>query len=338
MKDASACPTASVVVVNWNGLAYLNACFDALFTQQLHGDFEIVMVDNGSEDGSVQHVRRKFPRIRVLEVGRNLGFSAGCNLGLRSARGRYLAVLDNDTRVQPGWLRALVDAIESEPGIGAVDSKVLFRDSPAVINSAGLSILNDGRVVGRGFRLADKGQYETRTEVFGAASTAALFRREMLEEVGPFDESYIAYLDDADLAWRMRLAGWKALYEPHAVVHHAYNGTGGRNLERLLFLVNRNRLFTVMKNASWQMVWRVLRHLSFDNGAGVRLWRVKLRVLASLARHLPRLLVERRRIHRRNRIAQLEVERWFIPASEWERIWSASPPSSPNEGLLSLEV
>jgi GT2 family glycosyltransferase len=160
----------------------------------------------------------------------------------------------------------------------------------------------------------------------------------MLAEVGLLDESYIAYLDDADLAWRMRLAGWKALYEPGAGVLHAYNGTGGRNLERLLFLVNRNRLFTVLKDASGQMVWRVFRHLTFDAGANVRMWLIKLRVLGSLGRHLPRLLIERRQIHRRRRISEADVERWFTPASEWERIWAAQLPPRPNDRFLPSEA
>lgn len=331
-------PIASVVIVNWNGLAFLDTCLDAVLSQELDRAFEIIVVDNGSHDGSVQHVRRKYPQVRNIPVARNLGFSAGCNLGLRAAQGTFVITLDNDTCVRPGWLRALVGAIESEPGIGAVDSKVLFRDKPAVVNSAGLSILTDGRVVGRGFRQLDGAQYGTRTEVFGAASTAAIFSRAMLAEIGLLDETYIAYLDDADLAWRMRLAGWKALCEPDAVVLHAHNGTGGRNLERLLFLVNRNRLFTVVKNASREMVWRVFRNLNFDAGADVRMWLIKLRVLGSLLRHAPRLVAERRRIRSRSRMPRLDVESWFTPASEWERIWSDAAPAQHNNPFLPSEL
>lgn len=338
MNAVSDPPTVSVVVVNWNGRAYLDTCFEALAAQDLDGGFEVVLVDNGSTDGSVHHVRRKFPHIRVVEAGRNIGFSAGCNLGLRAGQGRYLATLDNDTRVRPGWLRALVRAMESEPGIGVADSKVLFQDHPGVINSAGLTILSDGRVVGRGFRQADIGQFNTRTEVFGAPTTAAIFSREMLADVGLLDESYIAYLDDADLAWRMRQLGWKAVYEPTAVVEHVFTGTGSRNPERLLFLVNRNRLFTVFKNGSREMIWRVLRHLNFDAGANVRMWLVKLGVMASLARHAPHLIAERRHISKRSRVGKLEVESWFTPASEWERIWNAQTTPQRNDPFLPSEL
>jgi GT2 family glycosyltransferase len=332
-------PTVSVVVINWNGLRYLEACFDALLRQEAEGGSELILLDNGSTDGSADHVRQRWPAVRVVESGGNLGFAAGNNLGMRLARGRYVALLNADTSVQPGWLCALVRAAETDSRVGAVTSKLVFMSNTSEIQNAGSLLLSDGSGADRGFHELDEGQYEVREEVFGACGAAVLYRRTMLEDVGYFDETFFSYYEDTDLSWRMRLRSWKILYEPEAVVHHVHAGSSGEWSPFFTFHVDRNRLFMILKNAPRLMVVRAFAHfasLSAKNAARAALGRVArppdvlvranlgpgrarihLRVVTSLLRHLPKMLVKRWRIRRRRTASDADIARWFYPRDRW---------------------
>lgn len=369
-RPAQTAPTASVVVVNWNGLRFLEECFAHLRRQEVRGGFEVIMVDNGSSDGSVAWVREVHPEIRVIETGRNLGFSKGSNLGLRAATGRYAVLLDNDTRVQPGWLQALVDAADADPRVGSVGSKVLmvsdlWRDcwreamipdpdqgpwggdaagfqppdsAPAIINHAGLLVLSDGSTLGRGYLEPDLGQWDQPEEIFGPPSTAALYRREALEQVGLLDETFFAYYDDTDLAWRLRLAGWTAVYQPRAVVEHVHNGTGGRNEAFLLYHVNRNRLLLMLKCGSPRAVLKTFSRFSWQSYAPeVPPW-LALRVVAGILRRVPEMLLKRRRVRALARVPDAAIERWLVSRDIWEAEWRRHVHNSarawPNERFM----
>src|SRR5207302_1366254 len=153
-------PLCSVIIPNYNGRPFLDDCLDAVLAQQLAGGFEVLLVDNGSQDGSAAHVRARFPTVRVVEAGVNRGPAGAANLGLREARGRYVALLNNDTRVRRGWLAALVAAAEADPRAAVVDSKVVFADRPRVINTAGLYLLADGRFEAYGAEEPDDGRHD----------------------------------------------------------------------------------------------------------------------------------------------------------------------------------
>jgi GT2 family glycosyltransferase len=315
-----------VVIVNRDGRRFLDACLEALAAQE--PAHEVVLVDNGSSDGSADHVRRRHPRVRVLEAGANLGFAAGNNLGIRSAGGRHLVLLNNDTRVRPGWLRALLDAADSDPRVGAVTAKLVFADRPGVIQNAGGLLLSDGSGADRGAGEVDRGQYERREEVFGACGASVLLRREMLEDVGLLDESFFMYYEDTDLSWRMRLRGWKVLYEPRAVVDHVHAGSSREWSPLFTFHADRNRLFMVLKNAPAGFVLRSFASLArrAARGGGVRpegsarpgRRRIHLQVAASLLAHLPALLARRIRIRRRRLVADREIARWLHPRETWD--------------------
>ena len=339
-SNADVRPTASVVILNYNGLGFLDDCLGALGCQELAGEFETILVDNASTDGSVAHVRKQYPAVRVIEAGTNLGFAAGNNLGFEHARGRHMVMLNNDTRVRPGWLAALVSAIESDHKVGAVTSKLLFIDPPGTIQNAGLMLLTDGSGGDRGFRERDRGQFEEREEIFGACGAGALYRREMLEDVGGLDPTFFMYYEDADLSWRMRLAGWTVLYEPRAVVDHVHAGSSGEWSPMFTFHVDRNRLFMIIKNAPPGMAARSLAHfagISLKNGVrtavsrfmtppptlqrgnlGAGRARIHLRVVTSLAAHLPEMLFKRFQIRRHRRVPDSEVMRWFYPRELWD--------------------
>ena len=328
-----------MIVLNWNGRRYLHDCFEALLAQEVDGGFETIMVDNASSDDSVAYVTERWPAVRVVESGNNLGFAAGNNLGFTVAKGHYLALLNTDTRVQPGWLAALVAAADTDHRVGAVTSKLVFQADPCEIQNAGSLLLSDGSGADRGFHEPDRGQYDRPEEVFGACGAAALYRREMLDDVGPFDETFFMYYEDTDLSWRMRLRGWKVLYDPRAVVHHVHAGSSGEWSPFFTFHVDRNRLFMILKNAPVRMVLRTFAHFSWLSGgnaaralvgrvmrpppvlarANLGAGRARLhgRVVLSLIWHLPEMARKRVRIRTRRRVSDAVIQRWLYPRELW---------------------
>jgi len=315
-----------VVVLNYNGEHHLRGCLEALEGQEVDGGFEVLLADNGSTDGSIRSVTRDYPWVRLVEIGRNRGFSGGNNIAFRAALGRYVVVLNNDTRVRRGWLAALVRAAESGERVGAVTSKLVFADRPNVIQNAGLLLLSDGGGADRGSGERDVAQYDRREEVFGFCGGAALLRRGMLEDVGGFDETFFAYYEDADLSWRMRLRGWTIIYEPTAVVEHVHSATNVEGSPFFLFHADRNRLFLLVKNASPRLILRCLKALrarvadsqSASSAVHPATYRPLRRVALSFFLHLPEMLLKRMVIRARSRVSDHELERWLYPRSKWD--------------------
>jgi GT2 family glycosyltransferase len=314
------------MVLNHNGRHFLDTCLEALAAQRAPGGFEVLLVDNGSDDGSLEHVRRLHGWVRAVAFGKNLGFSRANNLAIREARGRYVVLLNNDTRVLEGWLAALVAAADTCPRAGAVTSKILFADRPDVIQNAGLLLLDDGGGGDRGSGERDLGQYDEPGEVFGFCGAAALLRREMLDDVGPLDETFFAYYEDTDLSWRMRLRGWSVLYEPRARVEHVHSATNEERSFFFTFHADRNRLFTLLKNGSPRFMARSLhavipraanRHPS-EPALQSRVHHPLLRVAASFCRHLPEMVLKRAYIRTRRRVSDQDVEAWLYPRAEWD--------------------
>ena len=360
MGKLNAAPIVSVVIVNWNGRALLDMCLPSVLDQVVDGGHEVIVVDNGSTDGSVEHVGERFPSVRVLAGDRNVGFSAGCNRGIRAARGRYVAVLDNDARPHPGWLHALVSAAESDSRVGAVASRVhlslpdiapgdllmdpnqpgfrLTRAAGPVINHAGLILLTDGTAVQRGFWEEDRGQYSEREEVFAAASTAALFRMTALDDAGLLDETFFAYYDDTDLGWRLRRLGWKAIYEPAALVDHLYNSTGGRASALFFFLVFRNRLLCLLKNASVRRARAQLMNREWWTSFPPEYRNQIPRIYLSSLGLLPEMLRKRWALQRRRPAQGADAEHWYISRIKWDRDYLPEPtvihPSPANDRFV----
>jgi GT2 family glycosyltransferase len=248
----------AVVIVNWDGLHHLQGCLPALFAQTFT-DFEVVLVDNGSSDGSVEWVEARFPQVRLIRNEANVGFAMANNQAIRATRTEFIATLNNDTRVEPGWLAALVAAAESASSVGMVASKMLFADRPGMINSAGIALDPVGIAWDRlGGNTDDPGEKDP-VEVFGPCAGAALYRRTMLDQIGLFDEDFFAYMEDVDLAWRARLAGWRCLYAPVARVTHVHSATGVEGSPFKSRLLGRNKVWLIAKN--YQPTGRLLAHL-----------------------------------------------------------------------------
>ena len=207
-----------MVVVNWNRQSLLRECLRSL-ARQADADFEVILVDNGSEDGSADMAESEFSRtgilnLRILRNTENRGFCAGNNQGIALSRGTLIALLNNDAEAAPGWLRALAKAFEGRPEIGMAASKVLVYEDSSRIDKVGHLIYPDGQNRGRGAGERDRGQYDRVEEVLWPDGCAAMYRRAMLDEIGVFDDDFLAYADDAVLGLRAQIAGWRCLYIP----------------------------------------------------------------------------------------------------------------------------
>lgn len=240
-------PKVSVVILNWNGRRYLDDCLTSL-QAQTYTDFEIILVDNGSTDGSVEWVVEHFPQVRVTCNETNAGFAAGNNQAIRASQAEFVATLNNDTRVEPDWLAVLVATAEGDSTVGMCASKMLFANRPDVINSTGISLDPVGIAWDRRGGELDDRQETKLAEVFGPCAGAALYRRAMLDQIGLFDERFFAYLGDVDLAWRARLAGWRCLHVPQARVYHVHSATAGEGSPFKNRLLGRNKVWSIAKN------------------------------------------------------------------------------------------
>jgi len=244
-------PEVSVVVINWNGRDYLRACLESLIRQR-DADFEVIVVDNGSSDGSVEMVRQEYLgrgdfRVRLIANESNRGFCAANNQGFAEARGRFVAILNNDAEAEPGFLAALRRAFDVAPDIGMAAAKILVYEDPRRIDKVGHLIYPDGQNRGRGTGELDIGQYDHMEECLWPDGCAAMYRKEMLDHIGGFDEDLFIFGDDAELGLRARMAGWRCLYVPEAVVRHHRGGAMKTGSTGRVFLIERNRLLLAIK-------------------------------------------------------------------------------------------
>jgi len=323
-------------MVNWNRRELLRRALESLEAQR-RVDFETIVVDNGSADGSAEMVAREFaPRpalnLRLIVNPVNRGFCAANNQGIAASRAPLVALLNNDAEADPGWLAALRGAFEHGPRVGMAASKILGWEDPTRIDKAGHLIYPDGQNRGRGSGEVDRGQYDRREETLWPDGCAAMYRRAMLDEIGGFDEDFFAYGDDAELGLRARIAGWTCLYIPEAVVRHHRGATLGLASARRLELIERNRVLLAAKLFPWSLLWLngfyYLARLGAGAWAGLRgrgeLARfpgVKGKARAALAllkgdleavRMLPRILRKRRLIRRIRRVTPAEVRRLIM--------------------------
>lgn len=245
MNPAS--PLVSFIVVNYNGAAYIGETLRALQDQTLSA-CETIVVDNDSRDDSPALIARDFSTVILLKTGRNLGFAGGNNVGLAEARGKYIALVNNDVVLDRRWAEVMVAEAEANPKTGLFASKVYLAGTDKLLNSTGTLVYPDLTNLNRGMREKDTGQYDAQTDVFGPYGAAALLRKGMLDTVGGFDDDYFMHREEDDLAWRCRLAGWNTLFVPTALAWHKWSAAsgGGGSLFKLYY-GERNRIRNVIK-------------------------------------------------------------------------------------------
>jgi GT2 family glycosyltransferase len=238
----------SIIIVNWNGRELLQPCLDSLHAQT-YTDFEIVVVDNGSTDGSVELLQKHYPWVRLIRLQKNTGFATGNNIGYANSAGEYIITLNNDTQADPQWLEELVAIADAHPRAGMVGCRICSFHDPDIIDSLGFGICLDGMSRGR-YRLRrfSSLQMQRVEDILLPSACAALYRRAMIEDIGFFDEDFFAYCEDTDLGLRGRWAGWEAILATNSIVYHKYSETGGSFTPFKLYLVERNHYWVALKN------------------------------------------------------------------------------------------
>jgi len=305
---------ASVVIPNWNGKELLGPCLESLYHQE-YDDFETIVVDNGSTDGSAAFVRDNFPQVTIICFAENRGFSAAVNAGIAASSSAYIALLNNDTLVQPSWLKELVGALDGNAQVGSGASKILFFSDPTSVNSAGDEFSWFGVAYQRRLKRGDADLFSTPRFVFSACAAAAIYRRELFEKIGLFDENFFAYHEDVDLGFRSQLAGYRCLFVPTAIVYHKYRATSSRVPSLWFYLRERNKYFVLIKNLPAKLLFICLPLIMFHEGlclvkAVFRGYPVSyVRSLRDVINDVPRLLRTRSEIQARRIVDDAYVRR-----------------------------
>jgi GT2 family glycosyltransferase len=324
-------PLLSVIIPNWNGKRFLMECIDSLKEQTFH-DFETILVDNGSTDGSADFAQQHYGDfIRIIRIEKNLGYTGGNNVGIRAARGEYIVLLNNDTQVDSTWLEALVEAIGSNPQIGMWASKVYSYHQRDRIEGVGELIYWDGLNRARGQFEKEMGQYEKKEEIFFPPGVGAMYRKVVFEEIGLFDEDFFAYGDDAEIGIRARLAGWRCLYVPKAVIYHKHSGSTGQYSPFKAFYVERNRFWITLKYfplpilflstffTFYRFALQAYGALAHRGAAGkftrsyssLRLVGILLKAYGSGFLYLPRMWKKRKKLAILRKVGYGEIFSWF---------------------------
>ena len=295
-------PRVSVIIPTWNGAPLLRAALRSLEMQSFR-DLEVVVVDNGSSDGTLAMLRDEFGDVRPVALTRNEGFAAAVNAGIRAARGEIIVLMNNDVEATPEWLTSLVDALDRHPEVGACASKMLLHADPRIIDSAGDRLGLFATSLGHGVQ--DGAAFAQPCYVFSACAGAAAYRRAVLDQVGEFDARFFAYLEDVDLGARIQLAGWQCLYVPRAVVYHHGSATARRMPDLKTVLIMRNSLFlffqymparTILTWGAPMLGWPLYRALRERRPL------LGVKALAGFLRDLPAVRARRSEIARTRRM------------------------------------
>jgi GT2 family glycosyltransferase len=307
--------SVTVVIPNWNGRRLLDPCLASL-REQIFQDFETIVVDDGSEDGSPGFVAENFPEVKTIVLGENRGFAAAVNAGIEASATEFVALLNNDTEHDPRWLEALVRAANAHPESGLFASKLVDFYDRRVLDGAGDAMRLSGLPYRLGHGEIDTGQFDQPGYVFGACAAAALYRKSLFEEVGLFDEDFVSYCEDGDLSFRAQLAGHHCFYVPGAVVYHMGSAsTGGKRSPTATRLGTRNSLGLLVKNLPLSAVPHILPFFVLGQlarlvtAAATGSLRAHLEGLAGAWRHLPLMRQKRTEIQKRKLVPDAEVRR-----------------------------
>jgi len=271
--------SVSIIILNWNGKHFLKDCFDSI-TKQVFKDFEIILVDNGSSDSSIEFVRENYPSVKLIENKKNFGFAEANNIGARHAKGKYLVFLNNDTVVDKYWLNNLIGAMKTDKKLGCCGSKLLYHSKKNVINSIGsfLTVFGLSGSLGDGLLSSD---FQEEIYLLAPSGGSMCIRRELFLRLNGFDPDFFAYSEDLDLGWRVWNSGYEIKLIPTSEVYHKYKVN--RNAKKN-YWITRNTMWAIMKNAAWDRIWllplSILTYLvigfifilTFKLNSGVSIW------------------------------------------------------------------
>ncbi|MCX7854853.1 MAG: glycosyltransferase family 2 protein [Anaerolineae bacterium] len=312
---------ASVILVSYNDRSHLERSLPSVLSTVTPED-EVIVVDNGSTDGSADWVMERFPAVCLVPSPTNGGFASGCNLGARHARGQYLVFLNPDTAVVSGWLDALLSPF-SDPQVALVTPCILRMDDPARINAAGNEVHPTGLAFCRGAGMLPAA-FPTPGDVAAISGAAFAVRRDVWEALGGMDESFFLYVEDTDLSWRAWLAGYRCRYVPEPVVYHDYDLRFG---EGKFFFQERNRYLLLLKNLRWRTLLLLFPSLllaevitwGFLLMSHPHRWREKVRAYLWLFRHGQEIWARRRAAQARRRVRDRDLLARCTPYLAYEQ-------------------
>jgi len=322
-------PLVSIVVLNYNGKHHLKTCLDSL-QRTKYPNIEIILVDNGSTDGSVEFVKEDYPTVKIVRLSRNIYTCGGYMAGVLASRGKYVAILNNDIEVDENWLTSLVEVLEKMPWVVAADAKYKnfyhrdrFDDSAA----AGRWIDYFGNNYTRGVNEVDRGQYDKPAYIMGVLT---IFRKDKFLEVGGFDISFIFGYEDIDIAWRLYLAGYKVLYVPKSNIYHKSGASTKDKLRarrprpEFFYLIKRNRLILLIKNYSVVNMIRALLVAYFEYVllawyfflTGNKVYGLEIvRAMIYPIRNLKKIMMKRAMVQRLRKRSDKEIMKYMVPYS-----------------------
>ena len=243
----------TVIIPNWNGKKYLRSCLYALYKHS-KVEMDVVVVDNGSIDDSIEEAKKAFPNVKYIMLDKNYGFSKAVNEGIKIAETPYVILLNNDVKIEKGFVEALLNKIKSDKKIFSVEAKLLQQRNRKMIDSAGTTYNVLGWARARGKDCSDA-KYNESCETFAACAGAAIYRKNIFRTIGLFDEQYFAYLEDIDMGYRAKIHGYKNMYEPKArALHVGSASTGGRYNRFKVKYSARNNIYLIYRNMPWGQI------------------------------------------------------------------------------------
>lgn len=252
-----------IIILNWNGKHHLSECLTSVL-KQTYKEYEVIVVDNGSTDGSQDYIRSNYPSVSLISNDQNFGFCKGNNIGIVAAKGEYIVLLNNDTIVETDWLEQLHDCMLSDPRLGFCASKLLSYSDRNLLDAAGDGFSICGAGYKRGY-LEEAAEYDKEEYIFGACAGAAIYKKEMLDKIGLLDEDFFVAYEDSDLSFRAQLAGYKCKYASQAKVYHKINSTLGKLSDFYVFYGHRNVEYAYFKNIPGRLLIRtIFPHIAYD--------------------------------------------------------------------------
>lgn len=314
----------TLIIVNYNGKGCIERCLKGV-RQQVFQNFECVVVDNGSSDGSAEWIETHHPEIQLIRLPENAGFCRANNMAIQKTRSEFVGLLNNDAVADPFWLSRLVAALKMRPEAGFAASKMLYSDAPHIIDRAGDGYTRSGagRLRGRGARSDAYNQIEW---IFGACAGAAVYRKAMLDTIGLFDEDFFLLYEDVDLSFRAQLKGFKCIYVPDARVYHLASRTLGYDSPVSIYYGHRNLEWVYLKNMPGPLLWMTLpAHLFYillsgayfvSKGKGGSFFKAKTDALKTV----PIVLKKRKKIQNQKTVSNACIRRLLDKETYFERL------------------